>query len=99
MAFIIDMHGSFSTNSYILSHIQEESLVYTGPNKHLAVKLEVDITNTLKTTIRGLRRLRPHLRKDLCNQLRSSIDKLEQESLYGVQHAVSSNFYSLLQDI
>ena len=48
MGFIIDMHGSFSTNSYILSPIQEESLDYTGPNKHLAGKL---ITNTLKATI------------------------------------------------
>lgn len=90
---------SFSTSSYNLSPIQEESLVYTGPNKHLAVELEVDIANTIKATIRGLRRLPPHFRNDLSNQLRNIIDKLEQERLNGIQHAVSSDFFSLLRDI
>ena len=90
---------TFSTNSHNLCPIQEKSLVYTEPNKNLAIELEVDVTNTLKAAIREWRRLPPYFRKDLSNQLRHIIDTLEQERLHGMRQVVSSDFHTLLQDI
>ena len=61
--------------------IQESILVYSSPNLHLALEVEVEIVDAVKSAIRGWRRVPSSFNADIGNRLRQLLVILEKNKM------------------
>ena len=102
-----DIHDKASWRSYYLNaheakchkSIQESNLTYTEPNVSLFREIAIDISDTIKTAIRGWRRLPSSFDRDISNRLENILDDLEDEKKNGAKHIKSADCMELLQSL